>query len=79
MRSTHVSLRFPNCACDAHCAQLKLLDKAAFESLGSTWCDFYARVAKLRGVKEFLQYRPKAGTGKVGRPGSLIFTTELEG
>jgi len=60
------------------CDNLKTFDADAFKKLGAPWVEFYQRVAELRGVKEFLKYRPKAGTGKIGRPGSLMSTTALD-
>uniref|UniRef100_A0A0G4EYH5 GST C-terminal domain-containing protein n=1 Tax=Chromera velia CCMP2878 TaxID=1169474 RepID=A0A0G4EYH5_9ALVE len=57
---------------------LRGLNRDAFASLGPKWTTFYDRMAALPGVKEYLAERPQAGTGTVGRPGSLSFTEPLD-
>jgi len=53
---------------------MKLLDPSVLTTLGEPWGKFYAAVEALPGIKQYLKSRPKAGSGKVGMPGSLIVT-----
>jgi len=57
---------------------LAKLDEKAMSTLGAPWQAFYEAMASLRGVKEYLKVRPKGGSGKVGRPGSIIYTQPVD-
>ena len=51
----------------------------ALSKLGKDWAAWYERIADNRDVKAFLQCRPKAGTGSVGKAGSMMATMPLDG
>lgn len=57
---------------------LTKLDGKALGTLGAPWKAFHEAMSSLRGVKEYLKIRPKAGCGKVGRPGSIIYTQSVD-
>ena len=57
---------------------LKALDPRVVKQLGGAWAAWYAAVADLDGVKSYLACRTEAGTGKVGKSGSLIATKAVD-
>jgi len=58
---------------------LATLDGGALDKLGAKWQAWYAAVAALKGVPDYVACRPRAGTGKCGAPGSMMATMELDG
>ena len=58
---------------------LTKLDPKALGTLGNDYSSWYARVKELREIQAYLKCRPKAGTGTVGRPGSLMASSDLDG
>jgi len=57
---------------------LTRLDPAVLTTLGPKWQTFYEAVAKCNGIKEYIAVRPKAGKGKLGKPGSMFFSLDLD-
>ena len=58
---------------------LTLLDASVLSTLGEAFASWYAKIKEDRAVAAYIKSRPKAGTGKVGKMGSLIYATELDG
>jgi len=46
--------------------------------LSDAWKEWYGNMCSLAGVKEYLAERPQAMSGKVGFPGSLITTVDID-
>lgn len=63
-----------------HCVDLcVLVDPTALGKLGAAIESWYARIKDDRPIAAYLKCRPKPGTGKVGKLGSLIYARDLEG
>lgn len=58
--------------------QLLKLEPKGLDQLGAPWKAQFDAVASLKAVKVYLECRPKAGTGKVGFPGSFIGSTDCD-
>ena len=63
-----------------HCVDLcVLLDPSVLSKLGAAIASWYTTIKEDKPIALYLKSRPKAGLGKVGKLGSLIYTTDLEG
>jgi len=62
-----------------HAVNLVLsLAKNSSSGIPAVWMKWYNGMAELPAVKEYLNERPKAGSGKIGFPGSRMFTLDLD-
>ena len=63
-----------------HCVDLcMLLDASSVNKLGNAYASWYKSIKEDRAIAAYLKCRPKAGTGRIGKPGSLIYSDDLGG
>jgi len=61
-----------------HAANLYVTISNPSPKISDTMKNWYEKMSSLPGVKEYLDERPKAMSGKVGMPGSLIATVNID-